>query len=215
VVDLFYPPVCFLCNFYLTDKQRIICSSCWKKLVKFGSIKINKSKNENVNRIYILYKFNETVRQLIHLFKYDRFLSLAEYLAIEIMKSYPLLAKNNYSCIIPVPLHKTRKRERGYNQSSLLAKQIGSHLNIPVLDKTLIRTRNTLSQTKLNQQKRRENVWKSIECKSSFKDKKILLVDDIITTGNTLQECVRALRSAEVKSVDLLTIAGLEKTIFY
>ena len=215
MVDLFYPPVCFFCNFHLADKRKIICPACWKKLTKFGPIKINKSKNNQVDKIYILFKFNNNVRQLLHLYKYNRFIGLAKYFADEMMHAYPLLAKNNYSNIIPVPLYKSRKRERGYNQSYLLAEHLSYRINVPVLNNALIRTRNTLSQTKLNQKERRKNVLKAFKCNHPLKDQTILLVDDIITTGNTLQECVNVLKSAEVKSIDLLAIAGLEKTIFY
>jgi ComF family protein len=168
-----------------------------------------------IDKIYILFKFEDHVRQLIHLYKYNRYLSLAKYFADEIIKTFPLLIKNSYHYIIPVPLHHARLRERGYNQSYLFAEHLSACLQIPILDHALIRTRNTPSQTKLSEDQRRKNVLHAFKCRHSLKGKSILLVDDIITTGNTLNECTNVLKSAGVIGVDLLTIAGLEKTIFY
>ena len=215
LIDLFYPPVCIFCTSYLENKRKIICSACWKKLIKFGPIIINKHKNAVIDKVYILFKFEDHIRPLIHLFKYNHYLSLAKYFSDEIIRTYPLLHKNTYQYIIPVPLHPARLRERGYNQSHILAAHLSSCLHIPVLDHALIRTRNTISQTKLNNKQRRENVLNAFKCSYPLKDSSILLVDDIITTGNTLKECTSVLKSAGVKKVDLLALAGLAKTVFY
>ena len=212
-VDLFYPPVCHFCHSLLVSNRKIICSSCWTNLPRFGAIKF--SKKGFSNRIYLLYKFDDNIRLLIHLFKYRRFLSLAKYFTDEIIGRYPYLSDNNYSCIIPVPLHKTRLRERGFNQSQILANYLGKYLKVPVRDKILFRTRFTLSQTRLDKNERHRNVANAFKCDANLKGKKVLLIDDIITTGNTLTECLKVLRQADAESIDILAIAGLEKTIFY
>ena len=213
IEDIFYPPVCFFCNLYLPAKRKIICSSCWKKLPRFGPVKT--SKNNLSTRIYLLYKFNDTVRQLIHLFKYRRFLTLAQYFAEEIIKTYPYLSENNYSYIIAVPLHKTRLRERGFNQSQLLASYIGKYINVSVPDNILVRNRYTISQTMLDKNERCGNVANAFECNIDLKGKKILLIDDIITTGNTIKECLKVLKKSNMECADILAIAGMEKTVFY
>ncbi len=110
--------------------------------------------------------------------------------------------------LVPVPLHPHRQRERGYNQAALLAQAFGKTVGIPVLTDVLFRCRNTVSQTTLNAQERRANVADAFTCvPGSVQGKQVLLIDDVCTTGATLEACSIALRTGGAISVWALTLA--------
>ncbi len=111
--------------------------------------------------------------------------------------------------IVPVPLHPARFRERGFNQSQYIAESIGSVLHVPVLSSTLARSRQTKQQARLSLEERKENVVDAFICTSteSVAGKRIFLVDDVLTTGSTVDACARALVGAGAQSVRVLTLA--------
>ncbi|MBN1994751.1 MAG: ComF family protein [Anaerolineae bacterium] len=110
--------------------------------------------------------------------------------------------------IVPVPLHPTRFNERGYNQSELLAREVAAAVNLPVDTHTLQRVRKTKSQMELGVSERRQNVSKAFACGSKkLAGQKVVLIDDVCTTGSTLDACAGALREGEVASVWGLTLA--------
>ncbi len=111
--------------------------------------------------------------------------------------------------VIPVPLHPQRLRARGYNQSLLLARHVSRRRSLPLNFTALVRTRPTVPQTQLSGPERRENIRGAFEVKDAdpVRGKKILLVDDVFTTGATVQECTRVLLRAGAARVDVLTLA--------
>ncbi|MFK7839036.1 MAG: ComF family protein [Bdellovibrionales bacterium] len=113
--------------------------------------------------------------------------------------------------IIPVPLHRLRLIKRRYNQAAIMANYLGGETNIPVLHNALIRTRATQTQGNLNFQQRRKNVKSAFNVpekhKEALKDKTIIIIDDVYTTGATVKECTKALLRNGVKSVHILTLA--------
>ena len=114
-----------------------------------------------------------------------------------------------HDIIIPVPISKKRKKERGYNQSLLIARKISSKEKIKLGDKVISKVKNNNTQSKLNKEERAENVknvYKITKDKEII-NKNILLIDDIYTTGATLNECSRMLKQAGAKKIDVLTIA--------
>lgn len=124
-------------------------------------------------------------------------------------KSFENLKK--YDIIIIVPISKQRKKDRGYNQSELLAKEISKIIKIPIATKVLYKIKNTVPQSSLNKKEREKNVKGVYKVKNITKlyDKKILIIDDIYTTGNTLNECAKALIQQGIKkaNIGVLTIA--------
>ena len=132
---------------------------------------------------------------------------MAQYFAREAKIRFPVFNNANYDEIVPVPLYKTRKRERGYNQSEEIAKALSHIFQIPVKSEHLLRTRSTLSQTKMSEKEREQNVRNAFSCPVRLTDSNILLVDDVITTGSTIEACVKALLSAGAKKVDVFAIA--------
>lgn len=111
------------------------------------------------------------------------------------------------SILIPVPLHRRRLRWRGFNQASVLAEEIKNHLSLEVLNNVLVRTRHTRAQAKLNKNQRIKNLIDCFVCTQPLTDKHVILVDDVTTTGATLNECAKALRTSGAKSVWGLVIA--------
>lgn len=110
---------------------------------------------------------------------------------------------------MPVPISKKRNKERGYNQSALIAKELGKLLNIEYENNCLIKAKNTIEQSKLNKEERQKNLQGVyiLVNKEKMDCKKIILLDDIFTTGSTVNECCKVLRQANVKEILVITLA--------
>ncbi|RKY96932.1 MAG: hypothetical protein DRQ03_06510 [Candidatus Hydrothermota bacterium] len=114
----------------------------------------------------------------------------------------------NYDFIIPVPLHPLKEKERGFNQSLLIAELIKEELQVPIVTEGIIRTKYTKTQTKLSRKEREENVKNAFNIKSvkRFIGKKLLIVDDVYTTGSTVRSLAKCFPK-EVSRIDVLTLA--------
>lgn len=165
-------------------------------------------------------KFEGVIKELIHRFKYNNADFLAQPLA-EILINYLSACnaqaglnlndlKKDVDVVVPVPLFWWRRFKRGFNQSELLAKSIGRHLQLPVSTNNLYRTRNTVPQTRLSRSQRQQNMRGAFAIKKAegFGKRRVLLIDDVLTTGVTASECARAIKAAGGKKVHVLTIAG-------
>jgi ComF family protein len=113
----------------------------------------------------------------------------------------------SYNEIIPVPLYKTRSRERGYNQSEAIANAMAKIFNLPVKNEHLLRIRPTSSQTKMSKEEREKNVKNVFHSPKKLHGRRILLIDDVITTGSTTEACLKTLKGAGANSVDVFVIA--------
>ncbi|MBR0350951.1 MAG: ComF family protein [Clostridia bacterium] len=115
----------------------------------------------------------------------------------------------NYDIIIPVPISKKRNKERGYNQSGLIATDLSKKLDLELVNNCLYKTKNVIEQSKLSKEEREDNIQGVYSLKNSniLIDKKILLVDDIFTTGSTVNECCKVLRQENIREITVLTIA--------
>jgi len=151
--------------------------------------------------------FEGPMREAIHRLKYFNSQDLAVPLG-EMMVSYWWQVRSPADVIIPVPLHAKRLRERGYNQAALLARELGKGVGLPVLEDALVRVRETSPQVDLNAEERKENVRGAFHCPADqLAGKSVLLVDDVYTTGATLEACNLALRQRGVRAVWALTLA--------
>jgi len=148
------------------------------------------------------------MRQAIHQLKYRNVRALAAPLA-KLLKDYLVTNPVPGELLVPVPLHQKRLRERGYNQSSLLAWELGKLTNLTVIDDRLIRQRHTPPQARTsNVDERRSNVAGAFVCRDDkLRDKQILLIDDVSTSGTTLDACAAALKAAGASSVWGLVLA--------
>jgi len=226
ILDFVLPAFCGICYRPLEKDERVVCEECMSQIQFISEpycLRCGKpTKGEKVCmdcfvyphrllRIRALGVYAGVLASLIHLLKYTRKLSLAARLGKMMSK---LVIEDNFlsrvQLIVPVPLHPTRMRERGYNQSELLARNIGEYLNIPISTKSLLRVRNTKSQTRLSPEQRRENVRGAFMLKDTkdIANKHILLVDDVFTTGATLDECAIALIDGGAAAVYAITCAA-------
>jgi len=148
------------------------------------------------------------MRQAIHQLKYQNIRALATPLA-ELLQDYLITYPVPAEVLAPVPLHKKRLRERGYNQSSLLARELGKLTSLPVVEGCLIRQQYAFPQARTtNVDERRSNVAGAFTCRDHrARDRQVLLIDDVATSGATLDACAAALKSAGAASVWALVMA--------
>ena len=161
-----------------------------------------------MDSLYSVFRFEGLLRQAIHLLKYNNYRALVPVLAEQVY-SFLKIIKMKADAIIPVPLHPLRIKERGYNQSSLMARQVGKLTGIPVIEGYLLRTVNTMPQVKTSSREERiKNVQGAFICrKQEFKGNSVIIFDDVCTTGATLNACATALKENLVKSVYGLPLA--------
>jgi len=160
--------------------------------------------------LFSAVRYREPIVTAIHRFKYRGEVFLAPYLAeflIELCRRHKL--NERIDCVVPVPLHPTRFRERNFNQSELLGQEIAACFSLPVLNRFLVRFRNTPSQTGLSGQERMTNVSDAFQVRKDliFKGRRCLLVDDVLTTGATLSACRNRLLAAGAAEVYGLALA--------
>jgi ComF family protein len=217
VIHFFLPHFCLACSTTEIEHNEIICDSCWSKLLKAPSNDI--IMNELNNKLsgeccfsgaFSLWKFSPATQTIIHHLKYRAFGNLAGKIGKEMankLLEHRLISPS--TLLIPIPLHKTRIRERGYNQSSLLCKAITQETDIPFEENVLVRVRYTTSQTKLDVKKRWQNVENAFSVLKPEKilDKTIILVDDVITTGATMNACAGELLKNAAKNVYIISAA--------
>lgn len=150
-----------------------------------------------IRKVILNYKFNDKsylYKTIVNfLLKNKKFFQIVE----------------SYDTIIPVPISRKRRKERGYNQSELIAKEIAKNVFKEYNNQCLFKAKNIIEQSKLNKEERQKNIQGVYELhnKKKLQDKKILLIDDIYTTGSTVGECSKILKQAKPKKIGVLTIA--------
>jgi len=160
--------------------------------------------------------YEGVLRELIHLYKYSRIQTMARPLADLLVAALPRDEK--FDAVTPVPLHWRRQWQRGFNQSELLAREIGRRCGIPMV-KALRRARPTPAQAGLSNADRRRNVVAAFSCRrdalrgGQAESKRILLIDDVMTTGSTAASCALALKRAGAARVALLTVARVDRRL--
>jgi len=167
------------------------------------------SANHYFTRGYSCVEYDDHMKQLVYKLKYGKQRYLAYHMAEMMSDKLQKQGLENLDVIVPVPLYKTKLRQREFNQAQLLAKYIGKVMDWPVDDKHLIRIRETRSQNELSRDERKENVKNAFRLVSedAFPGKKILLVDDIYTTGNTIDACCKELMKFKPKTIYVITFA--------
>ena len=219
LLDLFYPKLCPACNKNLSAEEELICIHCelHLPLTHYFDYENNPIEKLFWGRVKVgtaasLYFFNkgEGIQRLMHQLKYkerkDVGLWLGKKLAKEMMASNRF---NDIELIIPIPLHPKKEFKRGYNQSMLIAKAMEEACGVQCSD-LLQRIENSGSQTRKGKYDRWLNVSSAfrLSANHSLENKNVVLVDDVITTGATLEAAVSALLSAGVKNVSIATVAS-------
>lgn len=186
------PPLCPLCGRPSSGGR--LCFLCRRDPLRIDGIRA------------VAY-LEGTLREAIHRFKYDNLQDLVFPLA-RLLNAYLQSDPLPVDVIVPVPLHPKRLRERGYNQSALLARRLGDQTGLPVSEGSLFRVRETVPQVALNARQRRENVKGAFACADErLAGKRVLLIDDVCTTGATLEACSIALAERKARSVWALVLA--------
>ena len=151
--------------------------------------------------------FEGHLRKAVHELKYNGCTALAEPLG-GLMATYWSQRSMQADVVVPVPLHAARLRERGYNQAALLAREMACRVGLAVDERTLVRHRATAPQVELDAKQRKENVHDAFYCSGDgLAGRHVLLVDDVCTTGSTLEACAAALYEGDARGVQALTLA--------
>jgi ComF family protein len=184
-------PACQKCGMPLPSSATINCLACLKKEPSF----------------YYARSFGVhegTLKAAVNLFKFGGIRRLGRPLSEKIME----MDLPPVDLVLPVPLHKKRLREREFNQSALMGKHIANRLGAPLSVHSLVRNRHTMPQVGLNTQERRKNIMNAftVTDMDSVRGKRVMLVDDVYTTGATVRECSRILRKAGAEKVFVITL---------
>jgi ComF family protein len=214
LLEFLYPPLCLHCGDPTAGLRDHLCGPCARRLVLLSrddpllqEARVRTGGTAQVDDVITLYRFEEDspVRTLIHALKYSGQSSVGIMLGELLGRSFPSLPP--CSCLVPVPLHVRRERDRGYNQSMMICRGIGRVTGIPV-QSILRRIRPTRSQTRLNREERRENVRDAFVLRRGRavpRGMTVFLVDDVLTTGATLCEAARILKQGGAASVVVCT----------
>ncbi len=187
------PPWCDICG---TPDVRGLCDECATAPPRYGKLRS-------------IAFYQTTLQQAIHLFKFEKKKVFAPHLTRLINAHIPIdCCIADYDFILPVPIHKKRLRERGFNQATLLAKGIAQPEGVPVLTDALIRHKHTAAQSSLGMEARQHNITGAFKIPNPevIRNKRILIVDDVFTTGATIREAVNELWKADPAEVDVLTL---------
>lgn len=211
ILDLIYPNVCGFCNEICKES---LCEKCEEKINKIMLCNIDNYENDKTkyyNEHLYLFKYDDEIRQKILEYKFNDKAYIYKTFSKIITKNEKICRFfEKYDIIIPVPIHKKRMNLRGYNQSELISKEISKQFkNLTFERNVLIKSKNSEPQSTLNRIERNENVKNVYIVENSEKiiNKKILLFDDIYTTGSTVNECSKVLKLSGAKEIGIITLA--------
>ena len=230
ILDLIYPPRCIVCNdIFEFGTRKFLCDECKNLIAPINSKRCEKCSRpiefgnlcsicaRNHEKIFFdknfsIFIYDDVISDLIHRFKFKNHPAIGKALSTIIANEINFAIPQKIDCIIPVPIHRIRKRERGFNQSEILAKKLAQKLQISLRTDLLKRIRNTKPQWALDYHERKRNLIDAFSCKN-VSGKNIILFDDIFTTGTTINECSKVLKSAGANYILSLTLAITSKKL--
>jgi len=208
LLNLFYPKYCFLCQ----REGTYLCQDCLSTLEISGFHQ--KFSTENLSDLYFATSYQKPlIKNLIQSFKYKPFVKeLTDNLSSLIIEHFQLLEKPPDFAdfiLIPVPMEKKKLKWRGFNQAEEIGKELSKFFRITLLNNVLAKIKETPAQVDLSEEERKENIRNAFSIKNGGQilGRKILLVDDIYTTGSTLTECAKVLKEAGAKEIIGIVIA--------
>lgn len=207
VFELIFPSVCGFCG--KLDKNSL-CARCKNKLEKELKERIEMVQDRNFSYLVYLFNYNGIIREKIIAYKFNDMAHLSSTFAKFIIKNKKICGfLRKYDIIVPVPIHNKRKKERGYNQSELIARNIADFTQLELASDVLMKTKNNTAQSSLNKADRQNNVKNVYGIKNAekIKNKRVVLIDDIYTTGSTVNECSKILKNAGASEIAVLVIA--------
>lgn len=200
-------PRCFKCGRQLDTDDKEYCEQCRKRIFHF-------------ERGYIIFNYEDKARDMLLKLKYNGRKDIAEYFGNTVLEVYGTeLKKIGAQAVVPVPIHKKRLNKRGYNQAQAVAYIIGKQLNIPCVEDLLVRVKQTEAQKELTATERLINLYDAFEIDegvlADYKKRttleKVILVDDIFTTGSTIECCSIILKKYGVREVYFVSVAGTRR----
>jgi ComF family protein len=230
VLNFFYPEICQLCQTErATAKSGFVCSNCWQQVrfirapfcercgLPFEGDITTKFECTNCREMDLHFSSARSsvvaktaVLEIIHRYKYSRHLWFENFLAdLLLREALPVLENQKWDFIAPVPLFPTKEREREFNQAERLANHLSQATKIPVNTKLIRRVQPTLTQTRLTKEQRASNMKNAFAIRDGVKlnGEKIILLDDVFTTGATTSACAKILKSAGAGDVCVWTVA--------
>jgi len=224
VIDLILPKTCLHCQIRIGKDENFICKKCENSLeflvenicefcgkpLENEKCKACNNEDFKFDKVRSVFPFNDILRNIIHSLKYEEMTSIGTFLgkfaAVYLKKFTPF---ERVDIIAPVPLHKVKKRIRGFNQSAYLSRKIAEEMNWDHIPKLVLRKKFTDSQTRLSAAGRQKNVSNAflLNKKYEVKAKNILLIDDVFTTGSTVNSISKHLKERAANKVFVLTIA--------
>jgi competence protein ComFC len=212
VINLFFPPLCPGCNQRINELRSGICPDCWEQVIPLLPLEVKaKQVPEHLDAIFPVFKFNPLIQNLVHALKYQGLKSLGvalgKYAGIQVR---PMISTEPDTVLIPIPLHPIKLRERGYNQSDYIADGFAISLQLPVRKDILRRIKNTVTQTQLTAEERHQNMQDAFSVKKNVdltKVKNVILIDDVLTTGSTMNSAAEVLKKVGIQRIYGLTVA--------
>lgn len=221
------PPACLLCREALaaSDGEHLACGLCrrrWTPVAPPWCLRCGQPLDgdlecricagwpEGLGGMSSAVWLTDAARRAVHLLKYEGWWRLGESMALAMVHLEPLAGAD---ALVPVPLGATRRRRRGYNQSAELARPLGALRQLPVQEAALVRVRETATQTRLTPDGRRANLAGAFRAGAGVRGRRLVLVDDVFTTGATLVEAARALLEAGAVSVAAVTFARARRPL--
>lgn len=188
-------PSCYKCGKQLDDDEREFCHDCTVR-------------THNYERGVAAFNYSDSMKKSMYAFKYNNRREYAAFYAETLIANYGRIIRDwSVEALIPVPLHPSRYRKRGYNQAEVLAGQLGSRLGIKVDSEMLVRVKKTTPQKELKDKERNNNIENAFQiAKNGVKYKCIALIDDIYTTGATVDECALTLKAGGVDKVYFVSV---------
>ena len=200
-----------MCGICGKINKNYIWDGCKNQIDEIILNNIDLNEDKYFSKHLYLFKYEGIIREKIIEYKFEDKAYLYKFFEKIIINNKKICDFiKSYDIIIPVPISKERKKERGYNQTSLIARSIADDFDKIIFgNSVIIKEKNIQRQSELNKEQRIENVKNSFKIKedSNIKDKKVLIFDDIYTTGSTVNECAKALKEAGTKEIGVLTIA--------
>ena len=216
-IEFLLPRFCLLCNKRIVHSNSLVCDSCANEFTPAEPPEsimrmLNSSLGSEVHfdAAFCLWKFEGKVQTLIHHLKYNEFWSIGKFIAGPFADRLQQLGiDERNSLLVPVPLHKTRLRERGYNQAEILCHFVTANTSIPTNSSLIKRIRYTSTQTQLSLEQRKRNVTDAfaVDERQQLLHKTVILVDDVLTTGATTNACAKELRKLNPRNIWVFTVA--------
>lgn len=189
-------PVCSKCGKPVEDEREEYCYDCGRKACEFVQGKA-------------LWVYKGIVKDSLYRFKYRNRQEYAEYYSSELVRVYgEWIRRCGIQAVVPIPLSKKRLRQRGFNQAELVARKIGRKMELPVVSDFLLRIRDTKAQKELNDEERKNNLKRAFKTRTNkVQLDHILLIDDIYTTGSTMNEAAKVLKQAGAAKIYCLSVS--------